>query len=115
MIPKYKDIVDLIKKGSNVEAQEKIMELREAVMEFQDENLELRKKIKAIEEREDIRDRLIFEKSVYYVCIENEAGDLTDRDGPYCQKCWDANSKLIRLQEYNSAWACFECQCEFNK
>ena len=29
MIPNYKDIVELIKKGATVEAQEKIMELRD--------------------------------------------------------------------------------------
>ena len=41
MIPKYKDIIDLVKKGSTIEAQEKIMQLREAAMELKEENLTL--------------------------------------------------------------------------
>ena len=47
MLPKYKDIVDLIKKGATVEAQEKIMELREAAVNLQDEVHELREKIRS--------------------------------------------------------------------
>lgn len=43
-MPSYKDIVDLIKKGATIEAQEKIMELREAAVELQDENISLRQK-----------------------------------------------------------------------
>lgn len=34
MLPKYKDITELIKKGATVEALEKIMELREAALEL---------------------------------------------------------------------------------
>ena len=37
-IPSYKDIVDLIKKGATLEAQERVMELREAAISLQDEN-----------------------------------------------------------------------------
>jgi len=40
-LPTYKDIVDLIKKGATVEAQERIMVLREAVIELKDENSSL--------------------------------------------------------------------------
>ena len=41
-MPGYKDIVELIKMGSTIEAQEKIMELRETALEFQNENLTLK-------------------------------------------------------------------------
>jgi len=51
LLPKYKDIVDLIKKGSTIEAQEKIMELREAALTLQEETLELKAKIKELEEK----------------------------------------------------------------
>ena len=50
LLPNYKDIVDLIKKGSTIEAQEKIMELREGALGLQEENLELKAKIKDLEE-----------------------------------------------------------------
>jgi hypothetical protein len=35
MLPRYKDIVDLLKKGSTMEAQEQIMSLREGALELQ--------------------------------------------------------------------------------
>lgn len=37
--PNYKDIIELIKKGSTIEAQEKIMELREGALALQEENI----------------------------------------------------------------------------
>ncbi len=42
LLPNYKDIVELIRKGSTIEAQEKILELRKAAMQLQEENLALR-------------------------------------------------------------------------
>jgi len=55
-LPSYKDILDLLKKGATIEAQEKIMELREAAIELQEENvnlknqvLELQRKIRKLE------------------------------------------------------------------
>ncbi len=60
MIPSYKDIVDLIKKGATVEAQEKIMELRESALELQEENVSLRATIKELEDRLRIQGNLSF-------------------------------------------------------
>ena len=44
-IPRYSDIVDLIKKGATLEAQEKIIELREAALELQEENIRLKEEL----------------------------------------------------------------------
>jgi hypothetical protein len=49
VLPNYKDIIDLIKKGSTIEAQEKIMELREGAIELQEQNIELRQKVRELE------------------------------------------------------------------
>ena len=50
LLPNYKDIIELLKKGSTLEAQEKIMELREGALALQEENLELKEKVKELEE-----------------------------------------------------------------
>jgi len=47
-LPKYKEIMELIKKGATLEAQEKIMELRESALELQDQNLEQKAEIRAL-------------------------------------------------------------------
>lgn len=49
-LPSYKDIIELIKKGSTIEAQEKIMELRESALELQEENLDLKNQIIQLQE-----------------------------------------------------------------
>jgi len=44
-LPNYKEIVELLKKGTTIEAQEKIMELREAALSLQEENINLKNQI----------------------------------------------------------------------
>jgi len=44
-LPNYKDIVELMKKGATIEAQEKIMELREAALALQEENISLKSQV----------------------------------------------------------------------
>jgi len=91
-IPRYKDIVDLLKKGATVEAQEQIMALREAALELQEENLELRQRVKELEENASLRRSLVFRDGMYW--RETESGS----DGPFCPPCYDNNNKLVRLQ-----------------
>lgn len=50
-LPNYKEIVDLLKKGATIEAQERIMELREAALALQEENIQLRNSVIELEEK----------------------------------------------------------------
>jgi len=50
-LPNYKDILDLLKKGATIEAQEKIMELREATLGFQEENINLKNQVLELQEK----------------------------------------------------------------
>ena len=50
-LPSYKDIIELIKAGATIEAQEKIMELRQSALEIQEENIKLRNRIIELEAR----------------------------------------------------------------
>ena len=104
MLPKYKDIMDLIKKGSTIEAQEKIIELREGAIELQDENIELRQQIKQLEDKLKIKENLEYLKPSYWL-VNGE-----NKDGPYCQKCYDVDKTLVRLQGGNNdRWHCRSC------
>ncbi|MEJ5375979.1 MAG: hypothetical protein WHX93_05330 [bacterium] len=108
-LPTYKDIVDLIKKGATVEAQEQIMALREAALELQEQNIELRDRVRSLEEALRTRERLEFDGRTYWLRDGNAA------DGPYCQHCYDANAKLIRLQDWGDTWFCVACKFSFEK
>lgn len=109
MIPKYKDIVDLLKKGSTLEAQEKIMELREAVLELQEENSELKHKLSDAEVQLTFNKSLHFESPFYY---------SGDDPVPFCPKCWEADKKAIHLPPPHHVtsgprYDCVECKSIF--
>ena len=50
-LPNIKDIIELVKTGATIEAQEKIMELRQAAIEIQEENIKLRNQVMELEAR----------------------------------------------------------------
>lgn len=103
-LPRYKEIVELIKKGATVEAQEQIMALREGALELQEENQALKERLSELEEELKLSGEMEFDGSVYWRVTENE------RHGPYCPRCYDADTKLIRLQDWGDAWNCFQCK-----
>jgi rRNA maturation endonuclease Nob1 len=86
-------ITDLIKKGANLEAQQKLVELREAVLELQTVNLELKTKIGDLEQQLSLRERVKYENRYYWVFPK-----VGEKEGPFCQLCYDNVEKLIRLQ-----------------
>ena len=105
MLPKYKDIVDLLKKGSTIEAQEKIMELREAAIELQEENIELKQQVKELNEILEKKNNMKFLTPFYYA-----EGD----DVPHCPRCWEVDHKAVHLPApFNSgsgpSYTCPEC------
>jgi hypothetical protein len=107
-IPGYKEIVELIKKGSNLEAQEKIMQLREAVLALQEENHILKSKIAELEKKLEISRNLDFDGSVYWL-------EGKEKEGPFCQRCYDVVHNLVRLQDISRTsgtrtWFCLECK-----
>ena len=53
-IPNYQDIIASLRNGLTVEAREKIMELREAALSLQEENLALNQKLKQLEAHSDL-------------------------------------------------------------
>ena len=108
LLPNYKDIVELLKKGSTIEAQEKIIELREGALSLQEENIKLREKIKELESELNKKKEVIWEPPYYWVV------DGQSKDGPFCQNCYDKNGKLIRLQgDGEGWWECKSCKNQF--
>ena len=107
-MPGYKDIVDLIKKGATLEAQEKLITMREAALELQEENLQLRAQVSellALIKQENV---LTFDGEVYW--FETDDG----REGPFCPKCKDSDCKQVRLHKDGHGWWCHTCSRGFN-
>ena len=66
-IPNYQDILDSLRNGLSLEAREKIMELREAALRLQEENLSLREKLKHFEMDADSCRDMYFDRGVYWL------------------------------------------------
>lgn len=114
-LPSYKEILELLKKGATLDAQEKIMQLREASLELQEENIALRERITALEREKEIRDKLIFDGKVYWLA-KKDTNSKIQQEGPFCQKCFDSDGKLVRLQNYDKVtWLCANCSHSFRK
>jgi hypothetical protein len=116
LLPDYKDIVELLKKGLTLEAQEKIMQLRVGALELQEENLKLREGIKQLEGELTLAKDLTFEPNtgLYWLSKLDSS-----RDGPYCSVCYDKEKKLVRLHDGRdrpgaSRWLCLICGSDFN-
>ena len=105
MLPSYKDIVDLIKKGANVEAQEKILELREGAIDLQEENIVLREQLRHLEAELQLKGEMVYKKTVYWRHVDGE-----EIDGPYCSTCYDDSGKVIHLHEWGDTWHCRVCK-----
>jgi hypothetical protein len=113
LLPNYKEIVDLLKKGATIEAQEKIMELREGALALQEENLQLKARVTQLENEQNVGRNLSFDGAVYWLNSEHGA-----KEGPMCPRCHDVHRRLMRLHRSESfggrrVWYCHECKIEF--
>ena len=82
--------------------------IREELIKVQDENQSLKSKIKSLEEKLQIKDKLIYEKSYYWL------EDNGVRSGPFCQRCYDVKGILVHLQGgKNDTWHCYDCKVNF--
>jgi len=105
IIDHAKDIAELIKKYNDADLYQKIVDLRDEIFELREDNLKLKEKIKAFEGEKKINEKIVFESTYYWL------KDGEKKDGPYCQKCFDDNKKLIRLQDLkNGYWHCLVCK-----
>lgn len=100
-LPNYKEIMSLIKKGATLEAQEKIVELRETALDLQDQNLNLREQI---------------------IDLNKQLKKLVEAEGDPCPKCrklgWGIKSskKHPVFHEVGAILRVYECSvCGFSE
>lgn len=88
--------------GSLADAKMQIAEIQESLIDSEREKKELINKI-------ETKDNMIYEKSYYWKM------DGDKKDGPFCQRCFDSDEKLIRLQGGNNdVWNCEQCDKIFH-
>ncbi|MCH7886790.1 MAG: hypothetical protein IIA58_02375 [Candidatus Marinimicrobia bacterium] len=97
VIPNFNEIKDLIKKGATFESQEKIMELREIIIQLQQENILLKNENKSLIEKQDVKVKMEYDESIYW--LEDSGKGNSNKDDPFCPTYFDNDKKSIRLQK----------------
>ncbi len=94
-------LADLI--GALADAKLQIVEIQSIVSDKD-------KTIEELEQKQDLKAMMKFERPYYWI----QNGD--ERDGPYCQKCYDSEDKPIRLQKSTTKglWYCRVCKSDFH-
>jgi hypothetical protein len=109
----FSTTIELIKKGSQMEAQSQIQTLQEKYLELHAENLELKHELLHAKEKLRDKDQLIFDEPFFYVQLGEE------RDGPFCPRCWQKDEKKCRVvktpDSYSGSSECQVCNNSFGK
>jgi len=99
--------VSLEKAESKLKLAELISALADAkieVTEIQQVLLEKDAEVRDLKAKLEVRAKLQWEKPYYWLI------DGTEKDGPFCQHCYDKNRELIRLQGSSGYWECKACK-----
>ena len=91
--------------------QDKLYELREENLKLLEENRQLNGDLKALQALQILAADLQFRQPAYYRKTE------TGEDGPFCQRCWDVDRRLVRVEMFKNAFgtltpACAQCNLE---
>ncbi|WP_089724428.1 hypothetical protein [Candidatus Thiosymbion oneisti] len=110
------DIARYLKESDlSLKEAEAKLKLAELVSALADANLQISEvkelliekdqKIKELEQCQEIKGKLEYEKPYYWLV------DGKQKDGPYCQHCRDNDKKMIRLQGNGEGyWNCTACK-----
>jgi hypothetical protein len=88
IISTTKELVELAKKGATVELEIRLVRMQGSELELREEIVQLKSELA------ELKQSISNEKDLEFV-----GGMYVKGDDHYCQVCWDADKKLIRLQE----------------
>ncbi len=81
-----------------------LAEVKMEVSQVQQELIEKDSEIRILKSKFEIHESLVWNDPLYWRQIGNE------REGPYCQPCYDKDGRLVRLQSNGRGhWGCRVC------
>jgi hypothetical protein len=105
--------IDLMKKGSQLEAQAQIQKLQEQYLELHAENLELKQKLLELNNKSELNKNMKFKEPFFYL-IEGDS-----EVGPFCPRCWQKDNNQVRVvstpDSHNHSQQCQVCGMGFGK
>lgn len=99
----FKKVLDLINEGKKDEALVLQRALQDQFMALYKENETLRGQLAEVADILDLSDCIVFDGHMYWLEDEGE------REGPYCQVCYDRDGELVRLAAHDRHWECKNC------
>lgn len=116
IIQNAKELADLIKKLGNTDLYRQIVELEGEIIDLSRDNHHLTQRNAGLEAQLQTKGTVTFDElqGVYWLIDDGKQA------GPYCQLCYDADRKLIRLQEAGGIgsihrWTCYACKRNYGK
>ena len=114
-IDNIKSLASTVRKLKDPELMKRFMNLQTSALGLQNDNDQLRDRIrdlekenKSLEEKIAIKGSLVVEYGAYFTKTSE------GKDGPYCTRCWDVINKLVRLNVRSNGQAvCPECKFPF--
>ncbi len=111
IVDQLKDVAELIRKMDNIELFQKILDLQTSAMALQEENRELKERVRQLEEKSRVQASLVYRNNLYWK--RDETGK---EEGPYCPRCWEADGKLVHLRVNGDEGAfCLNCKSGFDR
>lgn len=92
------------------ELMEKLADAKVHVATVQADSVEKDQLIAELRAQLALASEMVFEHPFYYRVTDDK------RDGPFCQRCFDADRKAVRLIENRASsddWICHACEAEY--
>ena len=108
IVDTFKELATLAQKVQNRELYERLVAFQSDIFTLQEENRDLKETVRELRAKLELQGKVVWKKPSYWL-IEGKK-----KNGPFCQKCYDSERKLIRLQDEGSdSWRCLNCKSYF--
>lgn len=96
----------VLQEAGKIEQYKQILETLEKLLQMQKKISELEEENKILKDQSKIKRNLTYENDAYWV------GKNDNKEGPFCSKCWDADTKLVRMHyyEHSNIYNCPNCK-----
>jgi len=102
-----------------IELQRLVLEVTEQQQILVLENFELRRqlgelqqRVRELEAEKQLADSIVFDGQAYWKEVPGDFGPEPEKDGPFCQPCFDKDGKWVRLRpgpKREIKWLCSLC------
>jgi regulator of replication initiation timing len=106
IIDNFKDVLKLADTLNNLGLYKKLTELQTRVMEIEEENRTLKEQLGQLNQHLSTQQSLQHDGELLWKQKDGE------REGPYCQVCWDVDKKLVRMRGYYPHGQ-LDCVCDY--